>query len=101
MLTAVLKLIASGIEFFLGIPFVGGAFIFANAWGPLLFMFLFYLGILLLSINYGYAKWGAIIGMVISILAIVPVLGMVLHWVAFFTLLLDGIYNLKQARFEG
>nr|WP_279401853.1 hypothetical protein [Piscibacillus salipiscarius] len=101
LLTAILKLIASGIEFFLGIPFVGGAFIFANAWGPLLLMFLFYLAILLLSIKYGYAKWGAITGMVVSIVAFIPVVGMILHWVAFFALLFDGIMNYKQAKARG
>ncbi|MGP4072365.1 hypothetical protein ACTWQB_07395 [Piscibacillus sp. B03] len=101
MLTALLKFVAAGIEFFLGIPFVGGAFIFANAWGPLLFMFLLYLGILILSINYKYAKWGAITGMAVSVLAIVPVVGMILHWVAFFVILFDGIYNYKQAKAKG
>ncbi|GEL77306.1 hypothetical protein [Tenuibacillus multivorans] len=98
MIVAILKLIASGIEFFLGIPFVGGAFIFANAWGPLLFMLLFYIGILILSWRYGYAKWGAITGIAVSVIAVIPVVGMILHWVAFFVLLVDGLLNIKEAR---
>ncbi|RPF54062.1 hypothetical protein [Aquisalibacillus elongatus] len=97
MLTAILKLVASAIEFFLGLPLIGGIFIVSNAWGPLLLMVLFYIVILVISINYGYAKWGAITGIVVSLLAFIPVLGMVLHWVAFFVLLIDGLTNAKQA----
>ncbi|TFB19210.1 hypothetical protein E3U55_10850 [Filobacillus milosensis] len=100
MLTGILKLIASGIEFFLGIPFVGGVFILSSGWGALLFMLLFYIAILILSIYFGHAKWGAITGIAVSILAFIPFLGMVLHWIAFFVLLIDGIQNVKYAKAE-
>ncbi|MDX8045100.1 hypothetical protein SH601_03790 [Gracilibacillus sp. S3-1-1] len=88
------KLIGASFEFYLGIPFVGGAFIVSFFWLPLIAMLAYHIITLTLSQNNHATIWSPVIGIIASILGFIPFLGMVLHWIAFICLLIDGITNL-------
>ncbi|WP_017187783.1 hypothetical protein [Alkalibacillus haloalkaliphilus] len=96
ILAGVLKLVGAGLEFFLGIPGLGGGFILALYWTPLLFMLVFHIVTLVFSKNEGLPIWGPVLGIIASTLGFIPVLGMMLHWAAFICLLVDGIQTLKR-----
>lgn len=98
ILSGVMKLVGAGFEFFLGIPAVGGAFILAFYWTPLLFMLAYHLVTLVLSRKEGLPIWGPVLGVIASVLGIIPGLGMVLHWAAFICLLIDGILTLAKGK---
>ena len=88
-----LKLAGAAMEFFLGIPFLGGLFIVSMGWSPLGFMIVYYVAVLILAIMAGAPKWGPGVGFVVSILAFIPFFGMFLHWLACICLLVDGMTN--------
>lgn len=78
-------------EFFYGIPFLGGSFILAFGWQPLLINAFLYLilAIILLVDNQNAIKPMSIIpviGFVGSFIAFIPIVGMFVHWVLFFLL---------------
>ncbi|EOB9288676.1 TPA: hypothetical protein RPI40_000547 [Staphylococcus aureus] len=80
-------------EFFYGIPFLGATFILSFGWQPLLFNALLYLilTIILLVNRQNAIKPIAIIpifGIVGSFLAIIPFLGILIHWILFFLMIL-------------
>ncbi|MEJ7421575.1 hypothetical protein [Staphylococcus haemolyticus] len=76
-------------EFFYGIPFLGGSFILGFGWQPLLINAFLYLilAIILLVDNQNAIKPMSIIpiiGIVGSLVAFIPIVGMFVHWVLFF-----------------
>lgn len=80
-------------EFFYGIPFLGGSFILGFGWQPLLINAFLYLilAIILLVDNQNAIKPMSIIpviGFVGSFIAFIPIVGMFVHWVLFFLLVL-------------
>ncbi|HEH8578555.1 TPA: hypothetical protein SH365_000453 [Staphylococcus aureus] len=79
--------------FFYGIPFLGATFILSFGWQPLLFNALLYLilTIILLVNRQNAIRPIAIIpifGIVGSFLAIIPFLGILIHWILFFLMIL-------------
>ncbi|MFC0015443.1 MULTISPECIES: hypothetical protein [Allobacillus] len=96
VISGVMKLIGSGMEFFLGIPGVGGVFILSFVWIPLLFMLIYHIVTLVLAKKSEQRIWGPVVGIVASTIGIIPVLGMLLHWAAFICLLIDGILTLNK-----
>ncbi len=82
----VLGIIALMREAFFGLPVIGGSYVLSLAWAPLGTSILIY-GIMLavmLADRYGHSKellWVPLIGIVFSIIAVVPFVAMVLHWV--------------------
>ncbi|MBR7552578.1 hypothetical protein ACFFJI_10110 [Allobacillus sp. GCM10007491] len=95
--SGVMKLIGSGMEFFLGIPGIGGAFILSFVWIPLLFMLIYHIVTLVFAKKSNQNIWGPVVGIVASTIGIIPVLGMLLHWAAFICLLIDGILTLSKS----
>lgn len=80
-------------EFFYGIPFLGATFILSFGWQSLLFNALLYLilTIILLVNRQNAIRPIAIIlifGIVGSFLAIIPFLGILIHWILFFLMIL-------------
>ncbi|MBU6080955.1 MULTISPECIES: hypothetical protein [Allobacillus] len=96
VISGVMKLIGSGMEFFLVIPGIGGTFILSLLWIPLLFMLVYHIVTLVLSRNSNQKIWGPVVGIVASTIGIIPLLGMLLHWAAFICLLIDGILTLSR-----
>ncbi|MBE5666304.1 hypothetical protein HU002_05105 [Staphylococcus sp. SS251] len=80
-------------EFFYGIPFLGATFILSFGWQPLTFNALLYLILtIILFVNRQNAIRPIVviplIGLASSFLAIIPFLGILIHWVLFFLMLL-------------
>ncbi|RCW63533.1 hypothetical protein [Saliterribacillus persicus] len=96
LISTILKFIGSGLEFFLGIPGVGGGFILSLSWAPLLFMLIYHVITLVMARKENTAIWGPVVGIVASTLGVIPIVGMVLHWAAFICLLIDGLNTLKK-----
>ncbi len=76
-----LKWISAGIEAFLGIPVLGGTIIIATGWAPLGIMFIFHIVLVVFSSKAGEKAAGNIVGIITSIVAFIPVLGMIMHLV--------------------
>jgi len=79
-------------EFFYGIPFLGGSVILSFGWQPLLFNAFLYLvlTIILLVDNQNAIKPMVIIpiiGIIGSFVAVIPVVGMIIHWILFFLMI--------------
>lgn len=96
IVSGILKLVGAGLEFFLGIPVIGGSFILALYWAPLLFMLVYHIVTLVLAKKENQAIWGAVTGITASALGFILVLGMILHWAAFICLLIDGILSFNK-----
>ncbi|SER89943.1 hypothetical protein SAMN04487944_11269 [Gracilibacillus ureilyticus] len=94
--SGVLKLIGAVFEFFLGIPLIGGSFILNLLWTPLIFMLIYHIITLAISKSGRAPIWGPAVGIIASTVGIIPGVGMLLHWAAFFCLLVDGILTLMK-----
>lgn len=91
----VLKWITAGCEAFLGIPFIGGAFIIGMGWSPLAFMLIFHIIVLILSKISGVASSGSILGIITSCLGWIPFVGMILHMISAIVLMIDALRGTK------
>ncbi|GEN53552.1 hypothetical protein [Halobacillus faecis] len=89
-LSTLLKWLTGGCEAFLAIPIAGGAFIFSNAWLPLLFMFVFHLITLVVSAKDKRPYVGSILGMITSAIGAIPFIGWVMHTVTAIVLLINA-----------
>ncbi|MDR7071403.1 hypothetical protein [Fictibacillus barbaricus] len=86
-----LKLISGGIEAFLGIPFLGGLIVIASGWAPLQFMFFLHLVTFIVCFVQKQRVHGSVAGMITSVVAFIPGLGMVMHIVTAVILFIDVI----------
>lgn len=85
------KWVTFGYEAFLGIPILGGAFILLHGWTPLLIAFILHLIALIFSIRANTSKTGNILGLITSVLGVIPVLGFIMHIGTAFVLLISAI----------
>jgi len=74
----------------LGIPFIGASIILGTGWTALGVMFVLHVITLILSIRDMESKTGSILGIVTSVVGIIPFVGMVLHWITSIALLLSA-----------
>ncbi|GGB07950.1 hypothetical protein ERX37_06455 [Macrococcus hajekii] len=91
ILLLVLGIIALLREVFLGIPGLGGTYILSLGWAPLGTSILLFgiMAIIMFADRYGRSKellWVPVMGIVFSLLAFIPVIGMLLHWIMTFVL---------------
>jgi hypothetical protein len=91
MLTVVrlYKMFLGIVELFFAIPILGGTIILAHAWAPLGVLIMLHVVGLVVSFGTGKSKSGHVFGIIGNMLAIIPVVGMILH-------LFIGIVNLYQ-----
>ncbi|MBL7573564.1 hypothetical protein [Staphylococcus saccharolyticus] len=92
MILAIIGIFLIVCEFFYGIPFLGGSVILSFGWQPLLFNAFLYLvlTIILLVDNQNAIKPMVIIpiiGIIGSFVAVIPVVGMIIHWILFFLMI--------------
>lgn len=100
MISTFLKIISGGFEAFLGIPILGGVFILSHLWAPLIFMFLFHGITLFVSMYERRFSFGSVLGIITSVLGWIPFVGMVMHILTAFVLLIDGFFSLfRQKRY--
>ncbi|REK69364.1 hypothetical protein [Paenibacillus paeoniae] len=75
----VMKWVTGSFEILLGIPLIGGAFILSTAYVPLGIMLILHIVTLVLSASNKEPKYGSILGIVTSVVAWIPFVGMALH----------------------
>jgi len=85
-----LKWVTGGLEAFLGIPILGGAIVIGFGWTPLLVMLILHIVTLVFSANEFQNKHGSILGIITSLLAWIPIIGMFLHMITGLLLLIDA-----------
>ena len=74
-------------ELFYGIPFLGGSFILGLSWQPLFVnMFLYLIMLVILMVDKQIAVV-PLLGIIGSIIAFIPFIGMIVHWILFFLLI--------------
>ncbi|SFB27001.1 hypothetical protein SAMN04488072_11281 [Lentibacillus halodurans] len=92
-LSRIMKWITGGCEAFLGIPFIGGAFIFSTTWGALFIMFILHMVTLFIARNEKGSIAGNVLGMVTSFIGVIPIIGMIMHIITAIVLLIDAAIN--------
>jgi len=75
----ILKWITGALEIFLGIPVLGGLIIIGTYYTPLFVMLVLHIVTLILSAKNREAKYGSVLGIVTSLVAWIPFVGMILH----------------------
>jgi hypothetical protein len=98
-----LKWVAFGIEAFLAIPFLGGAFIITSGWTPLFFTGILHAAaIVFLLMSKRMVITGNLLGLAGALLGWIPFLGWFLHLLAAIILFIEAIYMLvsRPARFQ-
>ena len=75
----VMKWVTGAFEIFLGIPFLGGLIIIGTYYTPLVVMFILHIITLVLSSRNNEVKYGSILGIVTSLVAWIPFVGMIMH----------------------
>ncbi|TDQ38281.1 hypothetical protein [Aureibacillus halotolerans] len=89
-LSTILKWLTGLAEGFLGIPIIGGAFILANGWAPLGFMLVVHIVVLLISKSQKKSYMGSVLGIITSIIGLIPIVGMIFHIITALVLLVDA-----------
>lgn len=85
-----LKWVTGGLEIFLGIPLIGGLIIVGTSYIPLFIMFVLHIITLVLSANNNESKYGSIVGIVTSVVAWIPILGMIMHLITGLLLMISA-----------
>lgn len=78
-------------EAFLGIPFIGGSFVLSTGWGVLGVMFILHAVTLFFCFREFSPKAGSILGLITSIIAVIPFVGMVMHLLTAAVLLISAM----------
>jgi len=85
-----LKWVTGGLELFLGIPVIGGLIIMGTSYIPLFIMFVLHIITLVLSANNRESKYGSIVGIITSVVAWIPILGMIMHLITGILLMISA-----------
>ncbi|PLS15849.1 hypothetical protein CVD28_20315 [Bacillus sp. M6-12] len=88
--STILKWVSGGLEGLLGIPVLGGAIVIGFAWTPLFIMALLHIITLVFSAKENQNKHGSILGIVTSLLAWIPFVGMIMHIITAILLMVDA-----------
>ncbi|MBB6670923.1 hypothetical protein [Cohnella nanjingensis] len=75
----IMKWVTGALEVFLGIPVLGGLIIIGTSYVPLFVMLVLHIITLVLSSSNKEPKYGSIMGIVTSLVAWIPFLGMIMH----------------------
>lgn len=78
-------------EAFLALPFIGGTFVVANAWVPLGVAFLLHAVAVVILLRERGPVIGNVVGIVTSVVALIPFVGWFMHAVTAIILLVEGI----------
>ncbi|WP_350343618.1 hypothetical protein PRVXT_002930 [Proteinivorax tanatarense] len=86
----ILKWVTGGLEILLGIPILGALIVVGFVGLPLLVMLALHIATLVVSSKSGVAKHGSILGIVTSLVAWIPFVGMVMHIITGIILMVDA-----------
>lgn len=87
----ILKWITGGAEAFLGIPFIGGIYIISQGWTPLFVMLILHIITLLMTKKDGGITGGSVIGIITSVVAWIPIVGMLMHIITAIVLFITAL----------
>lgn len=90
-LSRLMKWMTGGMEAFLGIPIIGGAFVIFTNYTALFVMLALHIVTLLICHRERVGTFGSVAGIVTSCLAWIPVVGMLMHMVTAIILILSAI----------
>lgn len=88
--STLLKWITGAFEIILGIPFIGALIILSLSWIPLFVMLALHVVTLSLSTQEETKRHGSILGIITSVVAFIPIVGMIMHLVTGAILLADA-----------
>ncbi|MUT68660.1 hypothetical protein [Paenibacillus sp. NEAU-GSW1] len=74
-----LKWVTGALELFLGIPILGGLIVMGLWYIPLGVMLILHIVTLVISSNENQSKYGSILGLITSLVAWIPIVGMIMH----------------------
>lgn len=83
-------------EAFLALPFIGGAFVLANAWVPLGIAFLLHVVAVVIMIKERGPFIGNLIGIITSFVALIPFVGWIMHVITAIILLVEGLSSSRR-----
>jgi hypothetical protein len=86
----ILKWITGSFEALLGIPFFGGVIIMSWFYVPLMIMLILHIATLIISVKQEETKSGSILGIVTSVVGVIPIVGMVMHIITAILLMVDA-----------
>lgn len=86
----ILKAICGVLELVLGIPVLGGLIVIGMSYTPLGVMFVLHLITLILSLNSKEPSYGPVVGIITSIIAWIPIVGMIMHIISGILLLINS-----------
>lgn len=86
----ILKWVTGGLEAILGIPVLGGLIVISMAYIPLFIMLALHIVTLVLTKRDGGRSVGSILGIITSCIAVIPIVGMVMHILSAIFLMIDG-----------
>lgn len=86
----ILKWVSGSLEAVLGIPVIGGTIVISFFWAPLLIMLALHIVTLMITKKEGGSTTGSIVGIVTSCVAIIPIVGMVMHIITAVILMMDA-----------
>ncbi|WP_307720052.1 hypothetical protein [Paenibacillus koleovorans] len=98
-LSRLMKFVTGGMEAFLGIPIIGGLFIIGTGYTPLWVMFVLHIITLLLCSKDKTPGIGSVLGIITSVVAWIPILGMLMHLLTAAVLLLNALFEGGNTRF--
>ncbi|GGF64920.1 hypothetical protein GCM10010912_07370 [Paenibacillus albidus] len=91
-----LKWITFAFEAFLALPLVGGLFVVANGWAPLGIAFVLHAIAVVVILRDRGPIIGNALGIITSIVALIPFVGWVMHAITAIVLLVEGIFSSQR-----
>ncbi|CAI6086782.1 hypothetical protein [Cohnella sp. JJ-181] len=96
----VLKWITGALEILLGIPVLGAIIVIGFGYVPLFVMFVLHIVTLVLSAKNQEAKYGSILGIVTSLVAWIPFVGMIMHIITGILLMVSAAKREQSSVYE-
>jgi hypothetical protein len=97
-LAKLLKWVTFLYEAFLAIPFIGGLFVVANGWAPLGIAFLLHAVTILVMLRERGPFIGNALGVITSFIALIPVVGWIMHAITAVALFVEGVMVSQRTR---
>lgn len=89
-LSRVMRWITGVLEALLGIPFLGGIYILSQAWTPLIVMLFLHIVTWIFTHRDRGITAGSILGVITSLIAWIPLVGMIMHIITAIVLFLTA-----------
>lgn len=83
-------------EAFLALPIIGGSFVVANAWAPLGIAFLLHAVAIIILLRERGPIIGNAVGVVTSVVALIPFVGWIMHAITAIILLVEGLSRSRR-----